>query len=119
MAAISIIPKMARWPLGDIVRLRRQKRASSRFSCPASGRQRQRLQFLPSCAKSAKLIDRCASRRERERVEWPGQHLVQIGFRSDADRHMRIETLARRDRTEVGDVLDQGFLNVASAIFAE
>ena len=32
---------------------------------------------------------------------------------------MRIETLARRDRNEVGDVLDQGFLNVASAIFAE
>ena len=86
---------------------------------PASGRQRQRLEFLPGCAKSAKLIDRCASRQERERVEWLGQHLVQIGFRSDADRHMRIEALARRDRNEVGDVLDQGFLNVASAIFAE
>jgi hypothetical protein len=32
---------------------------------------------------------------------------------------MRIEMLARRDRNEVGDVLGQGFLNVASAIFAE
>src|ERR1700733_7467408 len=85
----------------------------------ASRRQRQRLQFLPSCAKSAKLIDRCASRREREGIEWLGQHLVQIGFRSDADRHMRIEMLARRDRNEVGDILDQGFLNVASAIFAK
>ena len=32
---------------------------------------------------------------------------------------MRIETLARRDFSEVGDVLDQRFLNVASVIFAE
>ena len=27
--------------------------------------------------------------------------------------------LARRDRNEVGDILDQGFLDVASADFAE
>jgi hypothetical protein len=73
---------------------------------PASGRQRQRPQFFPRRSKGAKLIDRGAIRRERELLEWLGQHLVQIGFRPDTDRHMRIETLARRD---VGGKLLVGF----------
>jgi hypothetical protein len=32
---------------------------------------------------------------------------------------MRIEPFARRDRDEIGNVFDQGFLNVASTLFAE
>src|SRR5262249_30702384 len=59
------------------------------------------------------------SRRERERREWLSQHLFQICFPSDANRHVRIESLARRDCGEIGHVVDQGFLNVASALVAE
>jgi len=61
---------------------------------PVSGRQRERLEFFPCRTEGAELIDRRAGRRERERREWLRQHLVQISFRSDTDRHMRIEPLA-------------------------
>ena len=76
---------------------------------PSSGRQRQRPEFLSSRAKGAKLIDRCASRRERERGEWFRQHLVQICFRSDADRHVWIKSLIRRVCDKMGDVADRDF----------
>src|SRR5271154_854258 len=86
---------------------------------PSSGRQRQRPEFLSSRAKAAKLIDRCASRRERERGEWLRQHLVQIRFRSDADRHVWIKPLTRRVSNKMGDVADKRFLDVAAAFVAE
>src|SRR5579872_6972882 len=72
------------------------------LSYPSTSR-RQRLEFLPGCAKGAKLIDRCANRRERERCEWLSQHLVEIVLRSDTNRHMRIEPFASRVCDEVGD----------------
>ena len=86
---------------------------------PASRRQRQRRQFFPGRTEGAELIDRRAGRRERERREWLRQHLVQLSFRSDPDRHMRIEPFACGHLDEVGDVLNQRFLNVASACLAE
>src|SRR6202044_3548844 len=85
---------------------------------PSSGRQRQRPEFLSSRAKAAELIDRRTSRRERERRKRLRQHLVQIRFRSDADRHVRIESLARRVSDEVFYIRDQEVLNVTSAFVA-
>src|ERR1700690_4456283 len=80
--------------------------------------QSKRLELLPRRAKGAELIDRCARGRERERRERLRQRFVQIFFGSDADRHMRIEALARGVSDEILDIADQEFLNVTSALVA-
>src|SRR3984885_4862205 len=97
---------------------RQRSRQWSDFAAATLRRQRQRLELLPSRAKAAELIDRSARWRERKRRERLRQHFIQIFFGCNADRHMRIEALARRVSHEILDIADEEYLDVAPALVA-
>src|SRR5260221_9730624 len=112
---------MALWPEGEVaLPVGLHADASSidsricRTSLSASGFQRQRLQFLSRCAECAELIDRGARRRERERVEWLCQKLVEICFGADSGGDVRVEFWSGCDLQEIRDVFEEGGLNVAA-----
>src|SRR5580698_3736258 len=65
-----------------------------------SAMEAKRLEVLASGAEVAELIDRRARRRERKRLEWRGDHLVQVALQADPDGDVRHEVLARMFRNE-------------------
>src|ERR1700722_4917590 len=85
---------------------------------PQDLRASQRLELLASRAQTAALVASRPPRREGERLEGFREHRVKIGFRSDTDRDMRVELLAGCDRREIGDVVDQSLLDVATSVGA-
>src|SRR5262245_44460343 len=74
-----------------------------------------RLEFLPSRAEVAELVDRSGCWREREHVKRFGEHLLEVVLRCDADGDVRIELRAaclwdeRRDVVD-GRLVDLGIL---------
>src|SRR5262245_324331 len=70
------------------------------------------LEFRPRRPEVAEMVNRRSHRRERERLEFLVQELLQVILRGDADRHMRVELRARLVRHIGRDVVDGRLVDV-------